>query len=59
MVWSKSTVHPLVDLNRSTANLITLGLADVPKIIFETNFKFKKAKYSYRSRTISMTATSS
>jgi hypothetical protein len=46
--WSRSTVQPLVDLSRTTANLITIGLADVPKINFETNFMTKKAKYSYR-----------
>ena len=48
-------MHLLVDLNRSTVHLIILGIADVPPIGFETDFMIKKAKYSYRMRTISMT----
>ena len=51
-----STVHPLVDLSSSTANFKIFGLADAPKINFETDFMTKKAKYSYRMKTISMTA---
>jgi hypothetical protein len=54
LCWAKSAVHQLVDLSRSRSNLITLGLADVPKISFETDFMIKKAKYGYRMETISM-----
>ena len=55
---SRSTEHPLVDLSIKATNLIIICIADIPKIGFETNSKFKKEKYSYWSRTISMTATS-
>ena len=56
---SRSTEHQLVDLSKSTAEFKIIGIADVHKIDFETNLMFKKAKYSYRTRTISMTAASS
>jgi hypothetical protein len=54
-----STEHQLVDLSKSIAELKIIGIAGVPKIVFETNSMVKRAKYSYRTRTISMTAASS
>ena len=41
---SRSTVDPLVDLSRTTASLIIIGIADVPKIGFEIDSMFKKSK---------------
>ena len=55
----RSTENQLVDLSKSTAEFKIIGIADVHKIGFETNLMFKKAKYNYRPRTISMTAASS
>jgi len=52
LCWAKSTVHPLADFSRSTANLIIFGLADVPEIYFDTDIMIKKVKYSYRTGTI-------
>ncbi|MFT6919780.1 MAG: hypothetical protein ACJA2G_002419 [Cognaticolwellia sp.] len=36
-------VHFLVDLSRSKANLIIIGIVVVPKIDFETNIMIKKS----------------
>ncbi len=38
-VGQLTTVHPLVDLNRSTADLIPLGLADVQKRKIQLTFE--------------------
>ena len=49
----------MLKCKKLTAEFKIIGIADVHKIDFETDLMFKKAKYSYRTRTISMTAASS
>jgi len=41
-VFIEANRTPVVDLSRLTANLIIIGIADVLKIGFETNFIIKK-----------------